>query len=102
MSRRTHSPHRGVRATQTRRPCQMNRCDSRVQSVFGNNGMSSRSMVTGSVDRVRPNRALRRVSRQARIALAAGPCAGRRSAEAGMSWGAPLSSRASVWAAKGA
>ena len=52
-SARTHSPHRGLRAMQVRRPWNISRCDSRAQSRCGNSSIRSRSMRSGSVFRDR-------------------------------------------------
>ena len=52
----TQSSQRGVRASQTRRPCQISRCGKRAQSARGTSRMRSRSIFTGSSCRVKPSR----------------------------------------------
>src|SRR6184192_595312 len=58
----THSGQRGTRATQTRRPCRISRKPRPVHSEAGINFVTSDSILTGSVLRVRPSRRVSRVT----------------------------------------
>ena len=50
------APHAGLRAWQIRRPCQMTRWDSIVQSRLGKRAPTACSTLTGSVSSVQPRR----------------------------------------------
>jgi poly(3-hydroxybutyrate) depolymerase len=50
------SSQRGLRASQTRRPCQISRCGKRPQSARGTSLIRSRSIFTGSSSFVSPSR----------------------------------------------
>ena len=50
------TPQAGLREWQIRRPCQISRCDSPVQSRFSNSDPTSCSTLTGSSSVVQPNR----------------------------------------------
>ena len=52
----THASHRGLRASQTRRPCQIRRCGKMPQNSRGTSFWRSRSIRTGSSCFVRPRR----------------------------------------------
>src|SRR6266705_2496334 len=54
------APHAGRRAWQTRRPCQISRCESMVHSERGNSAPTSASTLTGSVSVVQPSLAASR------------------------------------------
>src|SRR5207244_3755076 len=58
----THDPHNGRRALQTRRPCQIRRCEKSIHSSRGSCSIRSRSIFTASSCSVKPRRCDSRVT----------------------------------------